>query len=94
MTSPVLCHDPTRQRLNAFSQFAIPDLREAAVRYIEAARLTNPSVRLAGVSLNTSMLSSDARLRVLAETAQLLDVPCFDPLQTPLDSILNRMALP
>jgi hypothetical protein len=39
------------------------------------------------------MLDGPARERVFAETEELLKVPCFDPLQTPLDSILTRMAL-
>jgi D-glutamate N-acetyltransferase len=69
--------------------FRIPDLRTAVARYLEAAQLTNPGARLGGVSLNTSMLDDTKRSRVLAETADRLGVPCFDPLQTPLKAALD-----
>ena len=85
----VLCHDPTRRHIHGFPDFPIPDLPTAAARYIEAARLTNPAVRLGGVSLNTSMLSAGERTHVLAETAETMAVPCFDPLQTPLQAAVD-----
>ena len=85
----ILCHDPTRPTIHGFPGFPIPDLRVAAARYLEAARLTNPDAQLGGVSLNTSMLDAAKRERVLAETANLLGVPCFDPLQTPLKPALD-----
>ncbi len=81
----VLCHDPTRKHIGAYPDFPLPDLRTAADRYIEAGRLTNPKVRLAAVSLNTSALSPAERERVIAETAKSMGVPCFDPLKSPLD---------
>lgn len=87
----ILCHDSTRPHINSFPGFPLPDLQEAATRYIEAARLTNPEVRLAGISLNTSALSAAAREQVLAETAARMNVPCFDPLQTPLNAVLDRI---
>ncbi|HSC07217.1 MAG TPA: DUF1611 domain-containing protein [Steroidobacteraceae bacterium] len=85
----ILCHDPTRPHIHGFPDFPIPDLPTAATRYLEAARLTNPGARLGGVSLNTSMLDESQRDRVIAETADRLGVPCFDPLQTPLKAALD-----
>jgi uncharacterized NAD-dependent epimerase/dehydratase family protein len=87
----ILCHDPTRLHLHSFPAYPTPDLQDAAVRYVEAARLTNPGARLAGVSLNTSTLSSSQRERVRAEVASSMGVPCFDPLQTPLGPVLDRI---
>jgi uncharacterized NAD-dependent epimerase/dehydratase family protein len=85
----ILCHDPTRSHIHGFPDFPIPDLPTAAARYLEAARLTNPDARLGGVSLNTSMLDANERARVLATTAESVAVPCFDPLQTPLQSAVD-----
>jgi uncharacterized NAD-dependent epimerase/dehydratase family protein len=85
----ILCHDPKRRQLHALPEFATPDLRTAAARYIEAARLTNPDTSLGGVSLNTSTLDAVERERVLAEATQTLSVPCFDPLQTSLKPALD-----
>jgi uncharacterized NAD-dependent epimerase/dehydratase family protein len=85
----ILCHDPTRVHIHALPDFPTPDLRTAAARYVEAARLTNPKTMLGGVSLNTSMLDEAARARVLAEAAERTGVPCFDPLQTPLGEAVD-----
>lgn len=85
----ILCHDPARVHIHSMPDFPTPDLRTAATRYLEAARLTNPNALLGGVSLNTSMMDATARTRVLAETAERVGVPCFDPLQTPLQAVLD-----
>ena len=87
----ILCHDPTRRTLSSFPDFPTPDLHVAATRYLDAARLTNPQVRLAGVSINTSALSTSERERVVAETQARLGAPCFDPLQTSLNAVLDRI---
>lgn len=87
----ILCHDPVRRHLNAFPTYPLPDLQVAARRYVEAAQLTNPSARIAGIAMNTSMLSATERERVLDETASRLDLPCFDPLQSPLDAVLDEI---
>lgn len=87
----VLCHDPARTRIVDCPHVAIPPLPAAARHYLEVAALTNPEVRLAGVSLNTVRLDSEARARLLAETEAEMGVPCFDPLQSSLDGVLDRV---
>lgn len=87
----VLCHDPTRTELLATPGYALPPLAVAIARYLEAARLTNPAVRMAGISLNTSTLGEAERIRLLRQTERELDLPCFDPLKTPLDVVLRRI---
>lgn len=90
----VLCHDPTRTRIADPPHLPIPPLQVAVHRYLEAAQLTNPNVRLVGVSLNTSALGEEERERALAETARDLGVPCFDPLKTSPAAIVDRLACP
>jgi uncharacterized NAD-dependent epimerase/dehydratase family protein len=87
----VLCHDPTRTHVSAYPDFPLPDLKTAANRYVEAGRLTNPAIRLAAVSLNTSELSASERERVIAETARGLGVPCFDPMKSSLDDAVRSV---
>ena len=90
----VLCHDPARTHIFSAPDFPTPSLEVAAQRYLEAGRLTNPAIKLAGISLNTSALNETARARVLAETEQRLGVPCFDPLKTSLSPVIERMLAP
>ncbi len=87
----VLCHDPTRERIFSFPDYVLPSLELAIERYLEAAQLTNPKVRMVGISFNTSALDPPARDRLLEQTEQRLGLPCFDPLKTSMDAITQRI---
>lgn len=87
----ILCHDPARAHIESMAAFPLPPLDVAAEIYLHHARLTNPFVRLGGVSLNTARLDDQQRDRVTRQTAELLRVPVFDPLKTPLDAVVNRI---
>lgn len=87
----ILCHEATRKMVKSLPTFPLPPLPVAAARYIEAAQLTNPNVRLAGVSLNTSKLDESQRHRVIEDTARLMQVPCFDPMKTSADAVIDRI---
>lgn len=90
----VLCHDPSRTHIALAPHVRIPSLDVLARRYIEAAQLTNPDVRLVGVSLNTSSLDEAAAASELAEAERLLGVPAFDPIRTSPEAIIDRMLAP
>jgi uncharacterized NAD-dependent epimerase/dehydratase family protein len=82
----ILCHDPTRTHVKALPTFRLPTLQTAAQFYLEAGRLTNPDVRLGGISLNTSKLTPELAERALRETQEAMGVPCFDPIKSSLDA--------
>jgi uncharacterized NAD-dependent epimerase/dehydratase family protein len=87
----ILCHDPRRAHIDGFPDFPIPPLREAARRYEEAARLTNPSARVAGISLNTSgMKETDAR-QAIALASEQCGLPCTDPYRFNCDILVDAV---
>ena len=86
----VICHDPSRRHIVTCEHAIIPPLDEVACRYLEAARLTNPRVEVVGVSLNTSNLTAEQASNEMADAEDLLGVPCFDPLVTPPDAVIDR----
>ena len=85
----VLCHDPTRTHLNMFPDFAIPALGTAIERYLDCARLTNPAVRMAGISLNTSELEETRAREVLKVVQQETGLPTIDPIRTGCDVLID-----
>jgi uncharacterized NAD-dependent epimerase/dehydratase family protein len=87
----ILCHDPSRTHLKSLQSFKLPTLDVAADLYLRHARLTNPQARLAGVSLNTVKLDETQRARACEAAETLLGVPAFDPMQTPLDPVIDRI---
>jgi uncharacterized NAD-dependent epimerase/dehydratase family protein len=87
----ILCHDPTRQRIRSLPDFPMPPLTTAADLYLELAGLTNPQVRLAAVSLNTSSLNEVERASIIASVENEMGVPCFDPLKSPLEKVVDAV---
>lgn len=88
----VVCHDVGREWVGTSTCIRIPDITDCIERNLVAARLTNPNVVCAGVSVNTSSLGKSERKKYLTEIAQQTGVPCVDPLITGVDPILDRLA--
>ena len=87
----VLCHEPGRTHIWGYPDFPTPTLKIAIEEYERAARLTNPKARVVGIAFNTSMLDDAERAKLLADTERELGLPCFDPLKSPLDSVVQRL---
>lgn len=86
----VLCHDATREEiLDVEGRFPIPPLDELIEMALAAARLTNPQCICAGISVNTSMLSSERRAAYLAELQEQHGVPAVDPVATGMQAIAD-----
>ena len=85
----VLCHDPLRRAIEGFSGFPLPSLQESMARYLEAARLTNPDVRFAGISLNTAHCTPSERRTQLIRAADETGLPCVDPLARGVEPLVE-----
>ena len=77
----VLCHEEGRDAVLGLEDYPLPSLEEAIQMNLALARRTNPKVRCAGVSLNTSGLDATRARAVLAERKQQLRMPVADPLR-------------
>jgi uncharacterized NAD-dependent epimerase/dehydratase family protein len=87
----VLCHDPSRDTVEGYPDCPIPDLQHAIDRYLEAARLTNRSVRCVGVSINSSSLT-DAQWQAYAASVGLkLGLPVVDPMRGGIDALADAL---
>lgn len=87
----ILCHDPGRSTILGCPDFPLPPLREAILRYEEAARLTNPRAKVIGVSLNTAALTSDERAEALARAAEDTGLPACDPVATGTGPLIEAL---
>jgi uncharacterized NAD-dependent epimerase/dehydratase family protein len=87
----VLCHDPSRSTIEGYPHCPIPDLQQAIDRYLEAARLTNPAVRCAGVSINSSTLSNAQWSDYASDVAQRLQLPVVDPMRGGVDALAEAL---
>lgn len=77
----VVCHEVGRERVLGYPAFANASVEDAIALNLTMARRTNPNVRCAGVSLNTSKLSEGDAAAALAAEAARLGLPCADPVR-------------
>lgn len=84
----VVCHDPLRATIDGYPDFPLPSLEVCMARNLDAARLTNPNVRCAGIALDTSALNPQQRRQLIEETSRRTGLPVIDPIATGADAIV------
>lgn len=77
----VMCHEVGRDHVLGLPDYPTPALPEAIELTLRLARRTNPTVRCAGVSLNTSSVEESHVHEILAEQIRMLGLPVADPLR-------------
>ena len=77
----VVCHQPGRQRLMGHEAFTLPSIEDVIEVTIRLGRRTNPAIRCAGVSLNTSAFTPVDAEAVMAAEERYLGLPVADPIR-------------
>lgn len=78
----VVCHDPTRKEIIGVEGFPVPSVEEVIDLTMRLGRLTNPDIRCAGISLNTSSFGEAEAERIMkAESDRLHGLPVADPMR-------------
>ena len=87
----VMCHEPTREHMRGLAHYALPDIRTCIEVNLSAARLTNPGVVCAGLSVNTSRLDPEAAKSCLAELEAEFGLPAVDPLRDGVGRLVDEI---
>jgi len=87
----VLCHRPGRVHMRGLPGRSLAELAECLDRNLEAARLTSPDVRAAGICLNTSGLEPDEARRLCDRIEDRLDLPATDPIAFGVGPIIDEL---
>src|SRR5438445_583483 len=74
----VICHEPGRDRILGVPGYSLPTVDEMMELALRLGRRTNPSIRCAGVSLNTAHLDADSAERLLAKESERLRLAVAD----------------
>jgi uncharacterized NAD-dependent epimerase/dehydratase family protein len=77
----IVCHEPGRTHVLGHAEFALPSIEQVIEQTIALGRLTNPAIRCAGVSLNTSKLEEVEALREFERVGQRVSLPVADPMR-------------
>ncbi len=87
----VLCHEPTRTSMRGVPEYALPSIADCMQATLSAARLTNPAVTFAGLSINTKALNEAEAMRLLEALEGEHQLPAVDPFRTGVDKLLDAM---
>lgn len=88
----VLCHEPTRRHMRGLPEQKLPSIADCIELNLRCAALTNPGVRLVGLSINTAFLPPAERAGYLERVAAEFRLPAVDPLTTGVGPIVGRLA--
>jgi len=77
----VVCHEPDRKCLVGHTNYDVPGVDEIADLALRLGRRTNPAIRCAGVSLNTSQMDAQSAERLLENESERWKMPVADPMR-------------
>lgn len=77
----VVCHDPSRKVILGMESFALPSIEEVIDLTVRLGSRTNPAIRCAGVSLNTSSMGAEEADAYMASESARLGLPVADPIR-------------
>ena len=77
----VVSHRPGRTHVLGHPGYALPSIEETVELTLRLGRRTNPAIRCAGVSLDTSQLSAEDAAALLAAESARLGMPVTDPIR-------------
>ena len=77
----VVCHQAGRTHILGKSDYPLPTLEETIDLNLRLGSRTNPDIRCAGVSLNTSRLDDGTARDLMAIHSQRLGMPVADPIR-------------
>ncbi|HLT91117.1 MAG TPA: DUF1611 domain-containing protein [Woeseiaceae bacterium] len=77
----VVCHEPGRTEMLGTASYALPSIEETIELNLRLGGRTNPHIRCAGISMNTSKLRPEEAEDYMAAEAERLGLPVADPMR-------------
>lgn len=87
----VICHALNRAHMRALHGRPLPELEQVIEMNLTLARITNPEVKVIGVSVNTSSVSDDEALAYCRRVTNKLNMPCVDPIRHGVDALVEAL---
>ncbi len=87
----VICHEAGREFMDDMAPRPCPTIAEIIEANLSAGRVTNPDIKVVGISLNTRNLGEDEAADAIAQTAAEFGVPCADPVRTGVAAIVDQL---
>ncbi len=88
----ILAHEPTRTHMRGLPGYGLPSLEDLRDMALPIARIANPSVVIAGVSVNTKALGDEEALRLCEEIEGRMGLPTVDPYRHGAARLVDALA--
>lgn len=85
----VICHALNRNHMRGLPESKFPSIAETIELNLQAAKLTNPNAKVAGITVNTSSVSEEEANAICQQLSQEFGMPCVDPLRHGTDAIVE-----
>jgi uncharacterized NAD-dependent epimerase/dehydratase family protein len=87
----VVAWDPLRQVVDGWPDYPLPSLEDCIDLHLRLGGRTNPDVRCAGISVNTSRVPQAEREALLQTLSERTGLPCADPLKDSMQAIAEKI---
>lgn len=87
----VICHALNREHMRALPGRPLPSLEQVIEMNLTCGRITNPAVKVIGVSVNTSSVSEEEALAYCKSISEHLGLPCVDPIRHGVDALVEAL---
>jgi uncharacterized NAD-dependent epimerase/dehydratase family protein len=77
----VVCHEPGRDYHVGHPDYPLPGIEEIIDLTLQLGRRTNPAIRCAGVSFNTSQMDAKSAERFMKKESERVGFPVADPMR-------------
>lgn len=77
----VVCHEPGREEILGSPGYRLPSIEDTIGLNLRLGSRTNPAIRCAGLSFNTSHMGEDEANALMAEESRRLGLPVADPIR-------------
>ena len=88
----ILCHEPTRTHMRGLPGFKLPSLQELRDVALQLAKVANPDVVVAGISINTQHLSDEEATAYCAKVEEEMGLPTVDPYRHGAGRLVDALA--
>ena len=88
----ILAHEPTRTHMRGLPDYDLPSLEALRDMALPIARVANPNVAMAGVSVNTKALGEDEAARLCEEIEARIGLPTVDPFRHRAGRLVDALA--
>lgn len=87
----VLCHEPTRAHMRGLPDYRLPSLEALRDLSLAMARIVNPDVYVAGISINTAGLGAAEAEDHLATVEARMGLPSVDPFRSGAGRLVDAL---